>query len=316
MAVAYVNYSIISGQIPILGPNQGGVTVSTLSPSAGAATSATLSANWGNASGTWDFYLSNGAVALSATFTNGSPTVTWSVAVSGATGAGYAAGYVPGAAGHQIYLLPNSNGGNSLSFTVTGSATTLSVQPVSSVNNFGDGVGNSYSLWDNLSCASGLQYWTVTQPNGDYTGVVPILEFSGGVATKSPLYTVTASPGATAGAITGQAVTVASGDILVAAVYDGTSPFGTICTVNGPTGSSSPVTYSSTRVSYWAGTGGSMTPTFTAATGYTTDTYVVIQWVVSATATGTTITPSVGSEGLTGVAPVLVTNFNFQPQTA
>lgn len=213
------------------------------------------------------------------------------------------ASFTPGGAGHQIFLVPNSNGGNALAFSMTGTATTPSAVAVSSAYNFGDGVGNSYALWDNLACASGAQTFTVSAPTSDYTGPVPILEFSGASSVKSALYTITTNPGVTAGAITGQAVTVATGDLLVTAVYDGSAPFGTVCTV-ATGGSTNITTYASSRFTYWSGAGALITPTFTAAAGQTSDTYIVIQWIVSASGTSLALTAA----GVSGSAGVLQTS--------
>src|ERR1700677_1431658 len=78
------------------------------------------------------------------------------------------ASYTPTAAGHQIMLIAPSDGGTALSLILTGSASTPTVFPVSTLNNFTDGVSSTYALWGNLSAASGAQTWTVTQPSGDF----------------------------------------------------------------------------------------------------------------------------------------------------
>ena len=110
-----------------------------------------------------------------------------------------------------------------------------------------------------------------------------LIEFSGAVSIKNPLYTITPSPGPGFGAILGQSITVATGDKLVAVVYDATNQYATNSTPYGP---ASPVTitsYSASIAAYWSGTGSAMQPTFTANASYTSDTYIMIQWVMSAT---------------------------------
>jgi hypothetical protein len=192
--------------------------------------------------------------------------------------------YTPGAGGNQLVFLTSTSSGTGLSFTLAGSGTNPSTfinQPVSSLANFSDGVSGSYSLWDSLSCAAGSQTVTISQPSGDYTYPMYLLEFSGAVSIKNPVYTITANPGA--GLINGQSFTVATGDILVAHVYDATNQYATACTVNGPSSPNAITGYSASVATYWHGTGGAMQPTYTPNSSYQTDTYILIQYVMSAT---------------------------------
>lgn len=134
------------------------------------------------------------------------------------------------------------------------------------------------------------QNFTVSQPSGDQLANSWQLEFSGGVSTKSPLYTTTASPGAGTGAVPGQTVTVATGDILVAICYDG-DVFGNPCTINNAGWPSSPteINVNNSSVAYYfVGTGGSVTPSFNAAVADLTTPHQVVQWIVSATGITTT----------------------------
>jgi hypothetical protein len=240
---------------------------------------------WGGSTGSnYQIIFSNAAVATGVTLTNGLTTATWSTAVSAATGAAQTTGYTPGSAGNQIILIPSTNSTGSGVFTLTGSASTPSVVSVSGANNFTDGVGNTYGVWANLSVAAGNQYWTVTQPSGDYISVPGLLlEFSGALSIKNATYKVVASPGSGAGGIAGTGVTVATGDILIGVLWDGSNAFGVPATI--VTGSSNAIiTYSSMVSAYWNGAGAVITPTYTADTTAATDTYMLLELVMSATA--------------------------------
>jgi hypothetical protein len=290
MAVSYVNFSVFTSQIPTPIPAFGTITISSLAPTAGAATSAVLSTMWGGSTGsTYTIIFSNAAIVTGVTLTNGSTAASWSTPVSAATGTATVTGYIPATAGNQIILIPSTNSTGSGVFTLTGSASSPSVVPVSSLNNFTDGVGNTYAVWDNLSVAAGTQYWTVTQPNGDYISSPGLLlEFSGAVSVKNAVYNVVASPGA-GGTIAGVPVTVASGDILVTVLWDGSDPYATPATIS-TAGSTTITTYSSTAAYYFTGTGASITPSYTASatTPAPTDTYLQLQFVMSKTSSGGT----------------------------
>ena len=201
--------------------------------------------------------------------------------------------YTPGGAGNQLVMLVQDTSSTSATFAGSGSASSFVQTAVSSILNFNDGVGSTYGLFNCLSCAAGAQTFTLSAPSGDYTGPCYFTEFSGALRIANPLYTVTASPGAGAGAIVGQAVTVASTDVLVAIVFDATNQYATAATVSSPGSSSAITSYSASTGVYWTGTGGSMQPTFTANATATTDTYILIQWVMSATGGGGSGTASV-----------------------
>lgn len=200
--------------------------------------------------------------------------------------------------GNQVYILAATNSTPSGTFTITGTATTLTNISVVGASpctggclNFTDGTGNdTYSLWGALSAAAGSQSWTITQPSGDSLMVTYRLEFSGGVSTKSPTYKTTASPGVGAGGVVGTAVTVASGDILAVVVHN-SDIFGSAATVN-LAGSNAITSIGATTAVYWTGTGASLTPTFTAAAGEGGSPHQVIQWVISATSSGGSCTHS------------------------
>jgi hypothetical protein len=169
---------------------------------------------------------------------------------------------------------------------MTGTASTPT--PITGLSNFTDGVISSYAAWANLSVASGAQTWSITQPSGFFINNIATtpLEFSGALSIKNGGYVVTAAPGTSAGAIVGTSVTVATGDLLVAIALDSTNAgtSGTLPTVN-TTGSTSINTYAQQNIVYWSGAGSAIQPTFTTTVG--TDTYMVIQWIMSATAANT-----------------------------
>ena len=132
------------------------------------------------------------------------------------------------------------------------------------------------------------QNFTVSQPAGDSLITTWELEFSGGLSTKSPLYTTTANPGGGTGAVVGQPVTVASGDLLVVLAYNADA-FGNPPTVNNAGWPSNPTKINDSNSStayYFAGTGGSVTPSFNAATGDVNTPHNVVQFIVSATSLG------------------------------
>ncbi len=185
--------------------------------------------------------------------------------------------YTP-TAGNQVLLFQAVNS-TALTFSLTGSASTPTVIPVSSANNFNDGIGAAYSLWGNLSVASGAQTWTITAGTNNITEELT-MEFAGGVSVQNSLYQLQVSPGTGTGAISAQAVTVASTDILVVILIDATG--GSTSTINLPSGSSAFPGFGNFQGFYWSGTGGSMTPTFTAGVGHGTDTFMVVQFVMSA----------------------------------
>lgn len=214
----------------------------------------------------------------------------------------------PGTTGNQAYMLVATNSTSTGTFTITGTATTpinnsvVGAAPCTGgCLNFSDGGGNdTYSLWSTLSLAAGSQSFAITQPAGDSLMVSYYLEFSGGVSTKNPFYTTTASPGVGAGGVLGNAVTVAVGDVL-AVVCHNSDIFGSAATVN-TAGSNAITSIGATVAVYWTGTGASITPTFTAAAGEGGNPHQVVQWVVSAT-------PSGGGGSTPTGAPYTQTNF-------
>lgn len=183
-------------------------------------------------------------------------------------------------AGNQIYCMMFTNSTGSGSFTLSGVTTTLSNVLVSGQANFFDGHGDTYSLWAGLNAAGGAETFNVTQPSGANYLNSPELEFSGGLSTINALFTLTSNPGAGAGAVVGQSVTVANNDLLAVCCYDADA-FGNPPTVN-TAGSTSISSFNNVAVVYWTGTGAAIQPNFTAAAGDTATPHIVIQWIVSA----------------------------------
>lgn len=139
------------------------------------------------------------------------------------------------------------------------------------------------SIWQNTAATSGSQTIVATSSVGhSETGLV--FEYSGVGSAGTPVYTNNAAPGTGAGAIVGAAVTVPTGSVLVAIVYDSTSVTSTT-TITAVAGTSrlSVAGDNSTqpilRVQEYAGSGASITPAFTTNVG--ADNFVVTQILLS-----------------------------------
>lgn len=191
-------------------------------------------------------------------------------------------GSSPAAAGNQLYSFAFTNSTSDV-ITVAGSTSTYANVPVSTLADFGDGHGNTYSLWASMIC-DGTAGQTVTYSD-TATGYLQTgleFEFSGGISNKTVVYTTTANPSAGGNLVNGQAVTVATGDILVFICVNG-DYFGSAPTIvtGGVTASASHANCASW---YIAGSGASITPSCSAATdGDTTTPHNMVQFVVSAT---------------------------------
>lgn len=186
--------------------------------------------------------------------------------------------------GDQLYCMLFTNSTGSGTFSMNGTTSTFSNVLVSGSANFTDGHGDTYSLWASPSAAGGAETFNVTQPSGATMLSTIEMEFSGGVSTKSPLYTTTASPGAGAGAVLGQSVTVTTGDLLAVCCWNADA-FGNAPTVN-TAGSTAVATDNNLQVVYWIGSGAAIQPNFTAGVGDETTPHQVVQWIVSATGGG------------------------------
>lgn len=187
-------------------------------------------------------------------------------------------------ANNQVWVMAFTNQSSSATFTMSGATSTISNVPCSGSANFTDGHGDTYSLWADYSIAANENI-TISQPAGLSVLNTIEMEFSGAVSTKSALYNVTANPGAGAGAVLGQSVTPASGDLLVAICYNADA-FGNAPTVS-TAGSTSIQSFNDVCAVYWSGAGSAIQPNFTAATGDTATPHIVIQFIASATSSNT-----------------------------
>lgn len=214
------------------------------------------------------------------------------------------ASLTPTGAGHVYFTLATDFSGTGKTITQTttgtGALSVVSISGVSGGNDISDGSQTS-SLWGTLALQNAAQTITVTAPSGDNLNYAFGFEFSGVNSVLNASYKVNTSPGTGAGAIVGTAVTVASGDILVAEAFDTSNVFGTQPTAN-LAGSTTIGTYGKAIVVYWTGTGASITPTFTVAANGT-DTYTEIQYVMSASG-GSSCTHS----GITSAGAIAVPN--------
>lgn len=217
------------------------------------------------------------------------------------------AAYTPGAAGNQLLLFCVVHGLTSGSYAMSGSATTVSA--VSGLSNYTDGTNCLFAMWANLSCAAGSQTFTCSQPSGYFINDIwtTPLEVSGAVSIKNASYKVVTNPGTGAGAISGNPVTVASGDGLLVIVNDCTTVgSGSAATTNGPAGSTPINSYGDQTIVAWGGTGVSITPTFTAPATQGGSIWMVTQLVLSQTPATTSIIPSVYANGVFNANSVYV----------
>lgn len=192
----------------------------------------------------------------------------------------------PGAAGNILAVF----GQNESAGVITPSAAAgTQVNPPALVV---DGFGDSHAISVNLSLTAGAQVATLTGASGAQTLEGEGYEYSG-VGNRSNGASVTrTNPGGGAGAITGSAVTVAVGDVLLVNVKCVTAITSNAIaciggTIRGHSENNSPFpTYVTAE---FAGTGGSITPTFTDVSNGASQSYQVSQIVLNASGGTTTI---------------------------
>jgi hypothetical protein len=189
------------------------------------------------------------------------------------------ASITPGAAGNVLVVF----GQNESAGVITPSAAAGSqVSPPGAVT---DGVGDSHAISVNLSLTGSAQVATLTGASGAQTMEGEGYEYSGVGNRSNGASVPRTNPGTGAGAIAGSAVTVAVGDVLVVNVKCVTAITSNpiLCvggTIRGHSENNSPfVTYVTAE---YAGTGGSITPTFTDGTNGGSQTYQVSQVVLNA----------------------------------
>jgi len=181
-------------------------------------------------------------------------------------------------AGDAIVVWSVSQGGSGNTITVSGSTGTYSA--VSPPGTFVDSNFSEWNASENASANAGAQTITVST-NGTQPVVGIAAEYSGVTACSGSKNLVGNPPGA----ITGNAATVPSGGILVALCCDSSNLSGGIITSPAGTSRSSGSTLNGYpfAITEYAGTGASITPSFTSSTG-AADNFVIIQFVLSPSA--------------------------------
>lgn len=162
--------------------------------------------------------------------------------------------------------------GRTLTMSGTGGTYTIANPPGSLSDT------HTLAVFSCLSDSGGSQTATMTSSTvGD--GVSGrFFEYSG-VVTVSGNGNHQTNPGTGAGAVVGVATTVPTGSVLVALCQDQTNGSNTITSVGGGTDRANGTTW---RVTEYAGSGGSITPSFTVATG--TGHFAVLQLLLSPSA--------------------------------
>jgi hypothetical protein len=187
--------------------------------------------------------------------------------------------FTPNAAGDTIVLC-SYVGATGYTATFTGTGGTYTVSGTL------DGTASSVSYGYCLSVSSGAQTATVNSAAGFMDGVFA-LDYYGVGSISGVQATHNATPGAGTGACAGVSVSVATGSVLVAACLD-LSSLGASETITSPSGTQRAIQIG--NVAYlavdYAGSGGSIQPTFTCPDGATND-YMVVQWTLSSTAPNT-----------------------------
>lgn len=197
-------------------------------------------------------------VAHAAAYINGSTPVT-------------GAAYTPGAAGHQLVMFTANDA--SITNTVTGTQGTYSLVTPPGRNNDADGDG--MAIFSNPSAVASSQTYTLTAAGSAGNSLYGVLmeytatnSLSSGVATVRTGIT-------SASNILGSAVTVPTGSTLVAICWSSLSSTDTITASNGTSRWQIHDGVGGFTVADYAGSGASVTPTFTSTEG--TGDYMVVQ---------------------------------------
>lgn len=189
-----------------------------------------------------------------------------------------ASGSFTPAAGDAILVagVDYTNGSETMSFTGTGTYSLLTPP-----GSFTDNNGNSLGIGANSSASSGAQTTSVASSgfgNDEMFGFA--IEYAG-VSSIGGNENLVEAPGTGTGAITGVATLVPTGSILVALCI----AVGGVSTAPTTTGTSRGSGSVGSTVGYcfaeWAGSGGSITPAFTAPSGGGSGHYDVMQWLLS-----------------------------------
>lgn len=187
-----------------------------------------------------------------------------------------------------------------------------------------DTKGDTWAAFANTNATTGAQTATISSNTAGHI-MVNFGQVYTNVANITTSFVVRTTPGTGSGAITGSAVTVPVGAVLIALCCDVT---GGTSAISSPTGTNRAAGFNGGDVEYcwteYAGTGASVTPTFTCATGGTSS-FPVVQFILTAsvlaltglaiTSSGGTLAPS-NSVPLTGLATtssqgILTPNFSL-----
>jgi hypothetical protein len=195
----------------------------------------------------------------------------------------------PGAAGNTLVVFGQNEAGTGRAVTPSAAAGSQ-VSPPGAVN---DASGDTHAICANTSLTGSAQVATLTGTAGGDTMEGEGVEYSGVTSVSDGAANNRVAPGTGAGAIAGSAVTVASGDVLIAVCKCVTALIGDVIVPAGGgtnrdhAGGGSLVSYC---VGEWAGSGGSITPTFTDATNGGSQSYEVLQLVLNAGAASLALT--------------------------
>jgi len=179
------------------------------------------------------------------------------------------------------YAFDASRNNATLGFSGTGSYTQLTPP-----GNFNDTAGDTHGVAYNPSSANSSQTVTISATGGDNM-FGWVAEYSGvTVPPTSSTPSVRTAPGTGTGAVLGSAQNVNTGDVLVALCTNTSGTTDTITPAGGGNNRGSG-TIVGGPLSWcwadWAGSGGSITPSFTATNG-AADKYIVTQILLSASA--------------------------------
>lgn len=171
--------------------------------------------------------------------------------------------------------------------TITQAASSGPAMSGSSIGNFNDGEGDTFGLWTQLGAAGGAETITLTSSGNGMRGL-GICYSGAGAITNAAINGGTVAEGS---ALNGTTVTVATGSLLLVAVFCtsdvsaawvvGTgSPQIRIAQTNGAGPFSTYALYE------YAGSGSAFTPNFTTGAAVSTETYVIMQWVIPPASAG------------------------------
>jgi hypothetical protein len=182
--------------------------------------------------------------------------------------------YTPNGGGNTLVFCIASGGGTSMTFSCVSSAGGTFL-PLATINPH---QGGTQAMLSCLSCAAGVQTFTISDNLSNFDEIFTGIEYSGVGSITNGAMTDNNNPGTGAGAIVGASVVVPTGSILIANIMEGTSNE-TVTAVGGTTRASNANNPVYCWVEY-AGAGAAIQPAFTAATNGTLD-YTVVQFILN-----------------------------------